>query len=150
MTDLSLATCLEARLDHAVKARRMASDAEMSHYRRMIEAGELVELFGQDEDAILDEMIVRNKGMQMIDVTEPTTAAAIADAWSGFERPTVDAAMARAQRAVAFLASLIPVRAGVVELPGLVQDEHGCWITDPDHPTCHAYPEARLGCGIVW
>jgi hypothetical protein len=149
MTDLSLATCLEARLDHVVKARRVASDAEMSHYRRMRNAGELVELFGQDEDAILDEMIVRKEGMKMIDVTEPTTAA-IAEAWSGYERPTVDAAMARAQRAVVFLASLIRVRTGVVELPGLVQDEHGCWITDPDDPTCHAYPEARLGCGVVW
>jgi hypothetical protein len=143
-------TNLELRetLEESAAIRRRASEAEAEHYRLMNAAGSRVERAGKVIDAALDEIAAREHALDPIDGSDPEVRARIAAAWG--EPEPIDPDLAVAMSAVAFLASLISPTPGIVALPALIQDDHGCWVTDDDDPTCREYPEARLGCAAVW
>lgn len=133
---------IDGKITNAEWMRRACSDAEAEHYRQMNRAGQMVEAYQHDVDDLLE---ARH------DLTAPADPEAVAAAWAGLVGdPSPDPDATKAREAVAFLVSLIPARPGIIELPGLIQDEHGCWVTDDADPTCLAYPEARMGCAVAW
>ena len=129
---------IDHELDTLVELRHHASEAEAEHYRLRNEAGMLVEVADADIHDLLKERREWAHAMETIDGSDPAEVAAIAAAWDGFEAPEVTAYWDAVYGVLSVVTrrsrGLLPARQAIEELPGMQQDEHGCWLLDADDP----------------
>ena len=143
MTEAMTLTMIDAQLGTLTELRSRASEEEAENYRRMAALGEMVEVTSADID---DLLMARAALAHAEDPATIEDRARIAVAWAGYTPMSPDAATVAVLRLAREAGYSGP---GIEELPGLIQDEHGCWLLDEDDPMTEDFP-VRFGCNAQW